>query len=307
MATSLTTTYAGEAAMDYFQAAFLTINSLTNGSLTVKQNIKYKQVVKRGIVSGALQGATCDFTDSSTVTIDERILTLKRFDASVELCKNDFVADWEIVKSTSAWTSLPGATLSDFVITSLLGQTMAALETMIWQGVAGANAFAGFETLFLADATVVDIALPVAVTAANVIEKLGLVKAGMSTAVKSQPDVELVVSHNVFEAYIDALGGFGAAGLGANGVDAKGTTFYNGQALTFGGIPVRVANGMSDNTIVGTYVRNLWFGTDLLGDMTEVRTKDMTETDLSDNFRFKAMFGAAVQYGQGSDVVLYQA
>ena len=315
MATSLTTTYAGQAAMDYFQAAFLTINSLTNGSLTVRENIKYKQVVKRGIVEDALQGATCDFTDSSTVTIDERVLTLKRFDASVQICKEDFVQDWEVVNmGNSAWKAVPTATLGDFIITSLLGQTLSALETMIWQGTAGANSFAGFETLFAADATVVDVAAAT-VTAANVIDELGKIKAAMSTAVKTQPDVEIVVSYNIAEAYVDALGGFAAlknvAGTenvsdrGANGYEGRGAMWYNGQQLSFGGIPIRVANGLSDNTAVGTYVRNLWFGTDLLADTTQVRVKDMTEVDLSDNVRFKAMFGAGVQYGSGADVVFY--
>jgi hypothetical protein len=280
---------------------------LNNGSLTVKQNIKGKAVVKVGSITGALQGATCDFTDSSTVTIAERVLDPKRMDASVEICKEDFENDWEVVNAgNSAWMRT-SPSLSDFIITATLASTLASLETMIWQGVAGANAFAGFETLFLADATVVDVGTPVAITSTNVLSEMGRLKAVMTNAVKQQPDAEIILSQNVFEAFIDALGGFKADGVGANGIDGRGVTWYNGQPVSFGGIAVRRAPGMSDNTMVGTTVGNLWFGTALLSDTTTVRTLDMTDQDLSDNVRFKATFTAGIQYGAGSMVAFYQA
>lgn len=306
MATSLTTTYAGELALPYFSNALLQLNSLSNGTITVKQNIEGKAVVKTGALTGALKGETCDWSDPSTITINERVLDPKAMELATQICKTDFLNDWEVERmGNSAWKSMGSTGLVQWLIPQLLAGGMASLESMIHSGAAGANAFDGFETLFRADGTVVDVATPIAIDASNVIGELGRVKAAMSVAIKTQPDAIINVSYNVGEAYIDALGGFGASGLGSNGVQADGTMWFNGQPLTFGGIKVVVSNGMSDNTMYGTYVENLWFGTNLLSDMTMVKTLDMEENDLSNNVRFKAKFHAGVQYGAGSEVVFY--
>lgn len=306
MATSLTTTYAGALALPYFSPALLQLNSLSNGALTVKQNIAGKQVVKTATVTGSLKGETCDWSDPSTITIAERVLDPKAMEIATSVCKTDFLGDWEVERmGNSAWKSMGSTGLVQWLVPQLLAGGMASLETMIWQGVAGANAFDGFETLFTADATVTDVT-GTAVTAANVITELGKVKAAMSNAIKMQPDAKIIVAYNVFEAYRDALGGFNANGLGANGVNGRGPLF-NETNLTFGGIPVIAANGLADDSMVGSYTSNLWFGTNLLSDTTQIKTLDMEQNDLSNNVRFKAKFHAAVQYGAGSEVVYYKS
>lgn len=306
MATNLTTTYAGKLALPYFSPALLQLNSLSNGALTVKQNILGKAVVKHGLVTGGLQGETCDWNDPSTITLTERILDPKAFEIKSNICKTDFLADWEVENmGPSAWKSTGSTGLQQWLIPQLLADGMASLENMIWQGTTGANAFDGFETLFAADGNVIDVSTPVAITPATVIDEMGRVKAAMTTAMKQQPDAAILVSYSVGEAYIDALGGFASNGLGANGVDAKGTLWFNGQPLTFGGIRVIVCNGMKDGSMVGSYTSNLWFGTNLLSDTTMIKTLDMEDKDLSNNVRFKAMFHAGVQYGDGSNVVFY--
>lgn len=307
MATNLTTTYAGKLALPYFSPALLQLNSLSNGSLTVKQNILGKAVVKHGLVTGGLQGETCDWNDPSTITITERILDPKAFEIKSNICKTDFLADWEVENmGNSAWKTTGSTGLQQWLIPQLLADGMATLENMIWQGSVGADAFDGFETLFAADGDVIDV-VGTAIDASNVITEMAKVKAAMTTPMKTQPDAAILVAYNVGEAYIDALGGFGSAGLGANGIDAKGTMWFNGQPLTFGGIRIIVCNGLADNSMVGSYTSNLWFGTNLLSDTTMIKTLDMEDRDLSNNVRFKAMFHAGVQYGDGSNVVYYKS
>jgi hypothetical protein len=51
----------------------------------------------------------------------------------------------------------------------------------------------------------------------------------------------------------------------------------------------------------------LYFGTGLLNERNEVRVLDMADLDGSDNIRVILRFFAGVQYGIGSDVVLYSA
>ena len=50
---------------------------------------------------------------------------------------------------------------------------------------------------------------------------------------------------------------------------------------------------------------NLFFATDLAGDMTEVRMLDMAATDGSDNVRIVMKWNAGVGYANGTEVVYY--
>ena len=50
---------------------------------------------------------------------------------------------------------------------------------------------------------------------------------------------------------------------------------------------------------------NLFFGTGLLSDNQEVKVIDMADIDGSQNVRVVMRFTAGVQYGIGSDIVLY--
>ena len=50
---------------------------------------------------------------------------------------------------------------------------------------------------------------------------------------------------------------------------------------------------------------NLFFGTSLVSDQTEVKVIDMSDIDGSQNVRVVMRFSAGVQYGIGADTVLY--
>jgi len=66
-----------------------------------------------------------------------------------------------------------------------------------------------------------------------------------------------------------------------------------------------VANGLVDNHAVAAQKSNLFFGTGLLSDHNEVKLIDMADLDGSQNVRVVMRFTAGVQYGIGSDIVLY--
>jgi len=85
----------------------------------------------------------------------------------------------------------------------------------------------------------------------------------------------------------------------------EGTQWYNGGELSFDGVKIFVANGLADNTAMAAEKSNLYFGTGLLSDHNEVKVIDMADIDGSQNVRIVMRFTAAVQYGIGSDIVLY--
>jgi len=305
MATSITTTYAGEFAGKYISAALLSADTIEGGGITVKPNVKYKEVMKTLSTNALVKDAACDFADQSTVTLAERILQPEEFQVNLELCKKDFHNDWEAIQmGYSAFDSLPPS-FADFLIGHIAAKVAQKTEETIWTGVtATAGEFDGFATLLAADATVIDV-VGTTVTAANVIDELGKVVDAIPTAVYGKEDLYIYVSQNIARAYVRALGGFGANGLGANGVNNAGTTWFNGGDLAFDGVKLFVCSGMADNDMVAAQKSNLFFGTGLLADHNEVKLIDMADLDGSQNVRVVMRFTAAVQYGIGADIVYY--
>ena len=308
--TSITTTYAGEFAGKYIAAALLSSKTLEDGAIEIKPNVKYKEVIKKVATdSNVIKNATCDFTDTATVTLTERILQPEEFQVNLEFCTKDFKSDWEAVQmGYSAYNDLPPA-FSDFIIGHVAGLVAEKNESNIWGGVnATAGEFDGFTVLMTADSDVNDAVNTgiTSFTAANIISALGNTVDALPSAVYGKEDLTIYLPTNAFQAYVRALGGFGASGLGAAGIAAQGTQWYNmGNALSFEGIKVQLTPGMPTDHIVAAQKSNLYFGTGLLSDHQEIRVIDMADIDGSQNVRVVMRFTAGVQYGIGSDVALF--
>jgi len=293
--TSLTTTYAGREAAGYIRAAFLSNESLS--AVTFKENIEYKQVVRKLVDNVTFANATCDFTPTGTVTLTERILTLEKFQVHRQLCKKDFLNDWEAKSEQDGFLH---ASLTDALIANVLAGVAANNERLIWQGVnATAGEYAGFETLFLADAAVLDVATPVAIDSTNVIDEMARLVLTLPTRVRRATEKPVIaVSSNVAEAFRTAILGLGG-----------GSYLYQGETVKMtwqGQYDIIECPGMSDDTMAMYQKSNLWFGTNLLDQWNNVAVLDMYQYDLSDNVRFAASFFAGVQYGFGDEIAFYQ-
>jgi hypothetical protein len=283
--TSITTTYSGSFAGKYISAALLSASTIENGGIEVKPNVKYKEVIKKLATNDLVKNATCDFDATSTITLTERILQPEEFQINLQLCKKDFRSDWEAIQmGYSAFDTLPPS-FQDFLLAHVAAKAAQNNEISIWRGVnATAGQFDGLVTLATADATVVDVAGE-AITAANVIAEMGSVIDAIPSELYGQEDLYLYVSQNVARAYVRALGGFAASGLGANGTNAMGTQWFNNGSLSFDGVSIFVANGLADNYMMAAQKSNLYFGTGLLSDHNEVKVIDMADLDGSQNVR----------------------
>ena len=93
--TNITTTYAGEFAGEYIAAALLSASTIDDGGLTVKANIAFKEVIKKLATGNLVSPASCDFNPNSSVTLTERIIQPSELQVNLQLCKYDFVNDWE--------------------------------------------------------------------------------------------------------------------------------------------------------------------------------------------------------------------
>ena len=306
--TSITTTYAGEFAGKYIAAALLSAPTLEQGGVTIHPNVKYKQVIQKVGTDSIVKNASCDFDASSTVTLTERILQPEEFQVNLQLCKKDFHSTWQAIEmGYSAFDVMPKSFV-DFLIAHVSEKVASHMENVIWEGNnASAGEFSGIMRQLTTDAS-----LPAAqevagtsVDASNVIAQIGAIVDACPTRLYGQPDLKLYLSSNIVRAYIRALGGFGASGLGANGTNNLGTQWYTNGSLSFDGLPIFLANGMGDNKGLLAQTSNLHFATGLLNDMNTVKVIDTAETLGDENVRVIMRFTADAKYGFAEDLVTY--
>ena len=296
--TSITTTYAGEEAGKYASAALLSGDTLSKGLIEIKPNIKYKQVLKRLSTSDILKDGSCDFDPSGTITLTERVIEPLSYKVNLQLCKEDFRSDFEAESmGFSAHDQLPPR-FADYLLAYVSAKVAAKTETNIWSGDKTVDGeFDGFETL-LTNQPLQPAAQEVAgttVDATNVVAELGKIVDAIPNAL-FKDELAIYIPISMYRLYIRAQAALGF-------VDR-----FNNQDMgdvMFDGIPLKVATGMSDNVAICTYKDNLYFGTGILSDHTEVKVLDMADIDLSDNVRIAMKLTAAVQIANPEDVVTY--
>lgn len=314
MATSITTTYAGEFAGKYVAASLLSAPTIEKGGVTVLPNVRYKQLLQKVADTNLVRNATCAFTDASTITLTERFITVKDLQVNLELCKADYFQTWQAAElGFSNFKELPKS-FADFMIARVAERVSANIETAFWTGsTATQGSFDGISTI-----VALDPALPAAqevtgttVTALNVVTELGKIVDAIPAALYGNPGLRIYVSTNIAKAYVRALGGFSTvSGVTGNvapapGVGGMSTTWYNQGALSIDGIEIFWAPGLAANTAIATTVDNLFFGTSVLSDLNEVKVIDMADIDGSQNVRMIMRFVGGAQYGAVEDVVTY--
>lgn len=305
---SITTSYAGEHSGKWISAALQEGLTLKNNLIEFLPNIKYKAVVSNLVSASGLADATCDFTSTGSITLTERVLTPKELQVNKVICKKDFHNTWQAIEmGYSAMDVLPKS-FADYLLSHQILQVAKDIETSIWNGATGTSGqFDGFMTLLTTDAS-----LPAAqevagttLSASNILTEMRKVVDAIPTRMLWNQDLRIYVSQAAARYYVQALGGFGASGLGANGMGANGTTWYAGQDLYIDGVKIEIAPGLTTNQMCATLKTNLFFGTGLFNDQTEIHLIDRALIDGSQNVNLVMRFTAGVQYGNVSDIVTY--
>lgn len=296
--TSITTTYAGEKAAGFISAALLSAPTLDKGGITVKPNVKFKQVMQKLAVGDVIADASCDFTATSSVTLTERYLQPEDFQVNLELCKKDFESDWlSIEQGFSSFDELPKS-FAEYLIGHVAAKVAAKTETNIWNGAnANAGEFDGIVALAAADADVIDVAHTGATDASNIIARLGDVIDAVPSTIYGNEGLAIYISQADARSYVRAQAALGYKDL-----------YHVGQtAMDFEGVKLFVANGLNSGQMIAAEKDNLFFGTGLQSDMNEVKLIDLADIDGSQNVRVVMRFSAGVNYAIGSEIVLAQA
>lgn len=297
MATTVdnTTNYSGKFAGEYIKGAFYANDSLQ--AITVKENIEYRQVVKKIVDNVTFADATCAFAPTGEVAITERYLTLKKLQFQQEICKNEFLTDY-IAKDIQNGSL--GSALTEGLISTMLAGIAQNNENLIWTG-DGTNAGEYDGLLYLigqdADNDINFVATPVAIDSTNVIAKVRALIAECPLAVKKATEKPVIyMSYDVWENYMYAQLGTGYATYLTTGPEV--------QKTFMGLFQIAVCPGMPASTMIMAQPSNLWFGTNLTADWNNVQVVDMGAW-AEDNVRFSAKFFAGTQYGIGADIAAY--
>ena len=298
---NITTTYAGEAYSGFVSASLLSSPTIFGGGVTVYPNVKYKQVLKKFDTNQLLKDGSCDFTDDSTLTQVERILTPKTLQVNVEICKDDYRDTWDAISMGYSAHDVIPPDFASYLVGYVAEKVAAENEVNIWQGATGnSGEFDGFETLLASNASQpaaqeLEGAAPTALTAANIVDKLEDVVDAIPAAVWGKEDLAIYMGTKATKFYIQAQ-----AALGYLDKYHVGTTDYN-----FQGIKILHCPGMSDDTIVAARKSDLAFGTGLVSDHSTVKVLDMADLDGSQNVRVIARLTAGAQFVNGEDITTY--
>lgn len=292
-------TYAGLFSEKYIAAALLSGDTLAKDLITVHPNVAYKEVIRNWQNSIVVADATCDFTDSSSVTLGEYVLTTTEKQVNLQLCKNNLRTTWEAAAAGySAFEKLP-ATFEEFLLAQVAAEVAQSIELGIWKSnlfydssvVSGQDGMFGY----LADNSAIAITGTGATTGSNVVARLQSMLDASPSALYGKEGYGFYVGPTTMKAY--------QAALSAGNYNFQ---FYVGEKpMNFQGIPVNMCPGLNDSDCVLGLKSDLHFGTGLLSDTNEVKVIDMADIDGSQNIRVIMRFtGGLIATNPTQQVIL---
>ncbi len=301
MSFTVTSNYAGKAAGFYISAALKEATSLEH--LTVLQNIKFKENLQKVAGSSLVRNADCNFTNHGTLALTESILEPKNLQINMETCKDTLLSSWEADTMRAGAMNNNSPKFEDYVISYFTQHIADAVESSVWSGAAATNGqFEGFLTAttgaFAVNGNVVqtdnDGGAGTAYTASNIIANLQTIAAAIPSTVYGREDLRIYMNWKTYRLYVSAISALGYVNM---------YSMNNDYEATFEGIKLSVVYGMPDDKLVAAQTSNLFFGTDLVSDTTQVKMLDMSPLDGSENLRFVAKYSGGVQVGIGAEVV----
>jgi hypothetical protein len=304
MADSLTinsSTYAGELALPYINAAILSGDTLAKGYVTLKEGVKYKAVLKKlSNAASLVQAASCDFSQAGSLNLDESVLTVSDLKVNLELCKAEFARDWEAAATGRGFINdVVPANFNDFLIGYAAAKVAENIEYTIWQGNTASGsyqAFDGFEKKINATGgTWANFTWTAgAMSVSTVIANLNQVINNLPVALIGSTETKLYMNRATAQFYRQAVAAQGYLQM------FSASDEFN---LQFNGYDIYVCPGMSNGTVIAAQPSNLFVGVDANSDFAEVRVVDMSLTDASDNVRMAMRFRVGVEVGVYQDVV----
>jgi hypothetical protein len=261
---------------------------------------------------------------NDTTVVDERVLTLSDLQVNESLCRKTIMPTWVAYKGTrNADWSTPE--FRNFCLGVVAAKTAESLENAIWKGASYMPGFlsndgnidaTGLAASPFGSATAATITAAGSRSATTILSDLAACHnkaASDKSAILTKPDLAFYLSAVDYAYYQQALAFAGSSGFvnaASNDQIVQGQGYGNNVSnqnlnnLTFMGIPVYRVPGMPKEYIVLACASNLFVGSNLRTDYTEVKYIPTYETLGDDNVRIVMRFGCGVQLGTAADAIL---
>ena len=284
----------------FYSKAYLTEETVDN--YRTLPGIKSKTKISNVLFGQVLQAENCGW-NASTDTLASVEIDVCGLSAMSEICQFDLEQSFVALQMTAGSNGdFTVASFMDYYWNEMSKTIAQNIEKLRWRGDTNdgspqLNLCDGYLKGLLADATVIDIATPAAITPSNVLAKLALVYAAIPPAViANQEELRIYVSAPVATSY--------RAAVAASNTQANLT-----QALdfTYLGIKMVLCPGMgTDSTMVATLRGNLIYGFDALGDSKALRAINLADTVATPVIRTRANMKVGFKHVNGDEIVLYK-
>lgn len=290
---TITSNYAGTAALPYVAPAILSGDTIANGYVEVLENVRYKANLRK-FGGAAIQPAGCEFSTpaSGQLTLSDVVLTTTPLMVNEQVCNKDLRQAWEAEQMRGQTSNSP-ADFQAFAAQYVAARVAESVERNLWQGkyayatggTSGTyNDFEGICNLIVAGTPGTEDLLTGATTSATILSRLEALETGLPDAISGQPDTVLFMSRAMKQLYYKALAG-----------SAELTFLASSAADFYAGYPIITPNGMPNDTFIFSKKENLYFGTDLLTDHIEAAVLNLMGVTGDDVTRIIMKFSAGVQ------------
>lgn len=307
MSVTITTAYAGEVLEKLLVRATTGNELVAGGHIHIQPNVLKKFSIPR-LKAGKMlqkrkaQPVTADSKGDFTIT--EKYLEPQDVMAYTEFNPKVFESFWKPFQPQGplVFEQLPPE-VQNAMLAEMAKVVDFELGNEFINGVKGdteGKYFDGILTRIKADAEVVDIATPEALTQANIIAKLKLVRSAIPKAIKKNPDLKLFMSIEDAENYEYEL----------TDKPSKGADYTNMNPERFKGIQIVALADWPKDVIVAAVANtglnsNFWAGVGFAEDTEAIKIAPVTNA--GENYFFKMLMKADTNIVFGEDIVLYDA
>lgn len=292
------TVYTGKDAFDkFYSAALLSAPSISQ--VTLVPNVKSSIKLTKFDLGNILQAENCSFSGTGEGTLAQKSFEVCPIKVNLEYARCTFEQNYmnEFMRPGMSDEVMP-ATFQDYILSMVGKKTAADIEKIMWQGVGSGATYPtalceGLEAQLAADSDVIDVTA-VTITSSNVIAELQKVYDAIPATVINKSDLKIFVSTKVAKLYKQAVAA------------ASAEAYYTKNAeLTFLGVPMVEAPGLSDNKMVAAATSNLVFLTDLMSDWEDVLVIPQRDKSGSNTVRLVADFKIGFGYLYGAEIVYH--
>jgi len=292
------TTFAGKDLEGFYANALL--KGASKESFKLIPDVKSTAKIAKFNLGSILQDADCSFSNTGEGTLSQKTVTANDVKINLEYCQRTWERNYlsaTLRPGSNSDASIMPATVEAFLLEEVSKKIANDLEYIVWQG-SGATVSTNFvselglQAKMLADGEVIDVSATT-LTSANIIAQLNRVYDAIPATIKDSADLAIYMNSKTAGVYKQALA-------------AAYTGFYSeDQKLTFLGVKIIVANGMSDNKMVAAETNNFMLLTDLMSDFNDVLVLPQKSVTGAPVIRMVGDFKFGVDYVYGAEIVYY--